>query len=327
MNYKKSFLFIAAVLALMLCFSLGVAADPQVDYQDEVSINVPALEQYMDFPDATTVTVTDRHTGCYYVANVSWEPTGDQYVLPEKKYTVTVSVEAASGNEFTETVKAYINGKPANIIYKNAEEMKIVYTFPKLKTQLPSMFFDDVKVGDWFYESVEFVYYNHVMRGMTEQIFGPHVTTSRGMIVTVLYRMEEEPAVSGACPFSDVARGSYYEDAITWASENKIVEGYGGGKYGPDDDITREQLACIMFRFAKFKGYYDEDDCVMLGGFTDQNKISDWATEAAAWAVGTDLVNGIQESDGLYFRPQNNAERCQVATILERFCDYFNYYQ
>ena len=187
----------------------------------------------------------------------------------------------------------------------------------------PSMFFDDVKVGDWFYKDVEYVYYNRLMNGLSTKEFGPNVATTRGMIVTILHRMEGEPAPSGACPFNDVAKGSYYETAITWAAENDIVNGVGTGKFAPDDKITREQLAAIFFRYAKYAGIYEEDDCVMLAGFKDQNKVSSWAGEAMSWAVGVGLIGGSNEADGLYIMPQGNATRCQVAAILHRFCDRY----
>ena len=187
----------------------------------------------------------------------------------------------------------------------------------------PSMFFDDVKVGDWFYEDVEYVYYSRLMNGISDKAFGPNISTTRGMIVTILHRMEGTPVPANACPFTDVAKGSYYEAAIAWAAENDIVNGVGNGKFAPDDKITREQLAAIFFRYAKYAGIYNEDDCVMTGGFNDQNKVSPWAQEAMSWAIGVGLIGGSNESDGLYLLPQGNALRCQVAAILHRFCEYF----
>ncbi|MBE6927482.1 MAG: S-layer homology domain-containing protein [Ruminococcaceae bacterium] len=189
---------------------------------------------------------------------------------------------------------------------------------------VPSMFFDDVKVGDWFYHDVEYVYYNLLMNGVGDGKFAPNATTTRGMIVTILHRMEGQPEMTAECPFVDVAAGSYYEKAITWAAFYGIVNGVGDNKFAPDDNITREQFAAIFFRYAQYKGWYNEDDCVMTGGFADQNQVSDWAFEAMSWAIGVELINGMQTSDGLYLMPQGNAIRCQAAAIIHRFCEYFN---
>ncbi len=187
----------------------------------------------------------------------------------------------------------------------------------------PSMFFDDVTTADWFYGDVEYVYYNGLMNGTSTNTFSPQLSTTRGMIVTILYRLEGSPEVTGTCPFSDVPAGAYYEAPITWAAENEIVNGMGDGTFAPESNITREQLAAIFFRYAKYKGIYDEDDCVMTGGFKDQDKVSPWAYEAMSWAIGVGLIGGSNESDGLYLLPQGNALRCQVAAILHRFCNYF----
>lgn len=188
---------------------------------------------------------------------------------------------------------------------------------------MPSMFFEDVKSYDWFYKDVEFVYYDRLMVGIDETHFGPDVPTTRGMIVTVLYRLEGQPDVGTNCPFSDVKKGSYYEKAIIWAEKNGIVYGMGDGTYEPDTQITREQLAAILCRYAKFKGVWNEDDCVMTGGFSDLNKVSSWASEDISWAVGSGMLAGSQEADGLYIMPQGNALRSHFAAMLHRFYKYF----
>lgn len=208
------------------------------------------------------------------------------------------------------------------VISTNPEE------FATLKVNIsaggrPSMFFDDVTTADWFYGDVEYVYYNGLMNGTSTTTFSPQLSTTRGMIVTILYRLEGSPEVTGTCPFSDVPAGTYYEAPITWAAENEIVNGMGDGTFAPESNITREQLAAIFFRYAKYKGIYDEDDCVMTGGFKDQDAVSPWAYEAMSWAIGVGLIGGSNESDGLYLLPQGNALRCQVAAILHRFCNYF----
>lgn len=188
---------------------------------------------------------------------------------------------------------------------------------------VPSMFFDDVTIYDWFYNDVEYVYYNLLMNGIDENLFGPNMATTRGMIVTILHRMEGQPEMMAECPFKDVASGSYYEKAITWAAFYGIVNGISVDEFAPDENITREQFATIFFRYAKYKGWYHEDDCVMTGGFCDLDTVSSWAEESISWAVGVGLLNGFNEEDGLYLRPQGNATRCQAAAIIHRFCEYF----
>ena len=156
------------------------------------------------------------------------------------------------------------------------------------------------------------------MQGTGATIFNPYMTTSRGMIVTVLYRLEGEPAVSGANPFDDVTSGSYYEDAITWAATNGIVAGYGNSKFGPDDNITREQMAAIMFRYSKFKGYdvsVGEDTNIL--SYNDAESVGTWAMSAMQWACGSGLINGSEDN----LMPQGEATRAQVAAILHRFCE------
>ena len=177
--------------------------------------------------------------------------------------------------------------------------------------------FSDVKTSDWFYDDVRYVCENGLMNGTGSGTFSPKATTTRGMIVTILYRLSGEPAVSGVCPFGDVAAGKYYEKAITWAAENKIVSGYADGTFGPDNAITREQLATILFRYVVYKGL----DLVTLednlSRFSDRNEISSYAVSAMNWAVGQGLVKG----SGGKLNPKGNATRAQVAAILHRFCE------
>ncbi|MGN0962009.1 MAG: S-layer homology domain-containing protein, partial [Clostridia bacterium] len=272
---------------------------------------------------ATTASVPVGYEG-YTVANVSWEP-GDSVFEVDKAYSAVITLEAKDGYAFTDDVTPYVNGRPAKIIAKSAGELKVSLDFRKLVAPPPSMFFDDVKTTDWFYGDVEFVYYNGLMNGTGNNLFSPGLTTTRGMIVTVLYRLKGEPSVSGGCPFNDVAAGSWYEDAITWAEKEEIVKGYGNGVFAPDKAITREELASIFCRFAKADGLYDAEDGVMLAGFNDSGKIAFWAADSVSWAVGVGLVNGIPRSDGLYFDPQGAAQRCHVAAMLQRLCTTFNY--
>ncbi|MDY3923286.1 MAG: S-layer homology domain-containing protein [Ezakiella sp.] len=177
--------------------------------------------------------------------------------------------------------------------------------------------FVDVDTDDWFFEDVAYVYDKGLMNGTSATIFAPHITTTRGMIVTILYRLENEPAVSGSLPFDDVKPGSYNENAIMWAAENNIVTGYGNGKFGPEDHITREQMAAILWRYAKYKGYdvsIGEDTNILSYG--DALSVSKYAISAIQWAFGDGIMNGTSAAN---ISPQGNATRAQVAAILHRF--------
>lgn len=176
--------------------------------------------------------------------------------------------------------------------------------------------FTDVKAADWFYAAVQYVNEKGLMAGTGNTTFSPHDNTTRGMIVTILYRLEGTPTVSTANPFDDVAVGQYYADAVVWAAENQIVSGYGNAKFGPNDPITREQIAVIMMKYAQTKGY-DVSARADLAKYSDTGAISGWAKEALAWANTAGLIQG----DGSKLNPGGKAQRCQVASILNRFVD------
>lgn len=279
-----------------------------------VSVDEPVL----DMPITTASYIPEGYNG-YTVANVSWEPNDTAY-KKDVAYRVVVTLEAKENYVFPDGLTPYINKHPAQIITKSSQELKIAYTYPNLVPPMPSMFFDDVKTSDWFYGDVEYVYYDRLMSGVGNNRFDPQGNCTRGMIVTVLYRLSGCPEHSGKNPFSDVKTGTWYTDAVLWAADNGIVNGVGGGKFEPETDITREQLATILCRYAKIKGLYQEDDCAMLVGFSDYAKVSGWAVDSMSWAVGAGLIGGSNEKDGLYLMPEGNALRCQVAAILHRFC-------
>lgn len=176
--------------------------------------------------------------------------------------------------------------------------------------------FSDVKTSAWYHEDVQYVSENGLMKGTGENLFSPDATTTRGMIVTILYRLEGEPSPTGACPFQDVASGKYYEKAITWAAENGIVSGFSADTFGPDQNITREQMAAILYRYATYKKY-DVSTAGDLSKFPDADKVSSYAVDAMKWANAAGLING--SNDGKLY-PAGNATRAQVAAILTRFC-------
>jgi hypothetical protein len=175
--------------------------------------------------------------------------------------------------------------------------------------------FADVNESDWFYDAVKFVYENQLMVGTGDTTFSPQDNTIRGMIVTILYRLEGSPAPSDNI-FSDVAEGKYYTNAVAWAAKYKIVSGYGNGKFGPEDAITREQLAVILMNYARYKGY-DVSMRTDLLRYIDKGSISSWAKDAMSWAN----ANGLIQGDGVNLTPSGNAVRCQAALILQKFIE------
>ena len=183
--------------------------------------------------------------------------------------------------------------------------------------------FTDISEKDWFYGDVMFVYENGLMLGTSKTLFSPHGTAMRGMMATILWRMEGSPVPKGKNSFTDVEAGKWYADAITWTAENGIFAGYSKDKFGPDDPITREQLAAIFYRYADYKGY----DLTVKGDldkFKDTDKITDYAKTAMQWAVGSGLVKG---KSGNLLDPQGTATRAEIAAMLHRFIEKYELVQ
>lgn len=177
--------------------------------------------------------------------------------------------------------------------------------------------FGDVKSADWFYNDVKYVYEKDMMAGTAADVFAPNATTTRAMIVTILYRLEGSPAVTGTSAFVDVPAGQWYTDAVNWAAANQIVKGTSATTFAPNASITREQMAAILYRYAQYKGY-DVTKKADLSGYSDNGQVSAYAKDALAWANAAKLINGVTNTT---LAPQGNATRAQVSAILHRFCD------
>ena len=198
-----------------------------------------------------------------------------------------------------------------------ASAVTVKATFKKDEgTQPAALPFNDVSESEWFYEAVKYVYDKGMMNGVSDTSFAPYSNLTRGMIAQVLYNLEGKPAVSGSA-YTDVAADQWYNDAVNWAAQKGIVTGYGDGTFGPMDNITREQMAAILYRYAQYKGY-DVSAKGDLTAFTDGNTVSDWAKDAMSWAVGTALFNG--KGDGI-LDPTTTATRAEVAKILMTYCE------
>lgn len=206
-------------------------------------------------------------------------------------YTVTVNT-AALPEPITPGVD---NKKPAS----------------KPEVKLP---FTDVSTSDWFYDDVAFVYENGLFSGTDSRSFSPNASMTRAMLVTVLYRLEGEPTVTGRSSFTDVRSGAYYEKSVIWAAANGIVTGTDSTSFSPDAKVTREQLAAILYRYAQYRKL-DTDASAKLNSFTDADSVSAYASEALGWAVSEGLINGASGK----LMPKGDATRAQVAAILHRF--------
>ena len=178
--------------------------------------------------------------------------------------------------------------------------------------------FTDIREDDWFYADIAYVYESGLMTGTSTTEFSPDATTTRGMVVTILYRLDGSPAVGSSCPFNDIASDAYYKDAAAWAVANGIAGGYGNALFGPNDSITREQLATLLYRYAKYKGLdVSVDDETNILGYNDAQSISEYAFPAMQWLCGKGILQGINGS----LMPAESATRAQIAALLHRFCE------
>ena len=236
--------------------------------------------------------------------------------IPDYFVTDACTVFRQEKNGTWTPLKARLEGKYITFetdhfsLYSVVNKDKGMTTYSKLP-------FSDVRIADWFYNDVKYVYEKGMMAGTAADVFAPNATTTRAMIVTILYRLEGSPAVTGTSAFVDVPAGQWYTDAVNWAAANQIVKGTSATTFAPNDSITREQMAAILYRYAQYKGY-DVTKKVDLSGYSDNSQVSAYAKDALAWANAAKLINGVTNTT---LAPQGNATRAQVSAILHRFCD------
>lgn len=247
-------------------------------------------------------------------ANVNWAAEGDKvYVTakPSKGYEFTwLSVKAADGT----VLKIYeALGENTYYFYMPDQYVTVSGIFSVISSGLP---FVDVNSGAWYYDAVSFVYNKGIMNGVTSTTFEPNSTITRGMVVTMLWRMAGEPYVSGGS-FSDVASGRYYSTAVAWAAKNGIVDGYSSTVFGVNDPVTREQFATILYRYAKYMGYSTTGSS--LTGYYDANSVSSWARDAMGWAVRNGIITGSGNSR---LNPTGTASRAEVAQMFMSFYEF-----
>lgn len=247
----------------------------------------------------------------------------------EKGDTVTITVTPDEGYELDKLAVYDEDGDKLDL--KDKGDGKFTFEMPKGDVEIEVSFaliedetvkanFADVAADAWYADAVQYVYENGMMSGTSKTTFSPNLTTTRGMIVTILYRLEGSPDLSNenlGYPYADVDANAYYADAVYWARQNGIVFGMSAEQFAPNDAITREQMAAILYRYAQFKGY-DVSAKADLSVYTDAAQVSTYATDAMAWANGAQLIAGTSQAT---LTPAGNATRAQVATILMRFCE------
>lgn len=297
---------------------------------NEKTVKLIAASGYNLTNSGDTYTVSRQSSGgsisapTTYAVNVNAATNGA--VAADKKTaskgtTVTVTASPSKGYVVDAVKVVDKDGKDVAVTGKDG---KYVFTMPasavtvtgsfKAETPAPvALPFTDVKSGNWFYDAVKYAYEQGLMTGTSATTFAPNGTMNRAMIVTVLYRLEKSPAVTGASKFTDVPAGQWYSDAVAWAAANKIVNGYDETTFGPMNAVTREQMAAILFRYEQVKGLENVTLEENLNRFPDQNKISAYAIPALQWAVGQKIING--NADGT-LDPTGTATRAQVAQIF-----------
>ena len=235
--------------------------------------------------------------------NYNFDLETGRLILPNNKvqkikYTCKTVENELSDNDSNMVVNV-------NVVYKNDE----------------NTYFTDINDTDWFYESVKYVYDNGLMTGLNETTFGPYENLARAQFAVILHRMNDEPSIEYTNKFPDVANEQWYTDAILWASDIGVVTGYSDtGNFGPGDNINREQMAVMMYRYANYLGY-DTSASADFSKFKDAKNVNEFAKEAMTWAVGAGIITGKDNETRL--DPQGSASRAECATIIMRFMEYY----
>lgn len=267
----------------------------------------------VEFKEGYSITVADTKYGKITVSekNADEDDRITITVEPDYGYQLTwLSIKAKDG-----TKVSYSEGYTKNTYYFYMPDQDVTISATFSRGTLP---FTDVKRTDWFYDAVSFTYNMGIMDGVETNKFSPSTTITRGMVVTMLWRMAGEPYASGTY-FDDVSYGRYYTTAVAWSARNNIIEGSGANTFGVNDPITREQLAVILYRYAKYMNYSTTTSS--LYGYDDANKVSSWAKDAMGWAVRNGVIGGVTNTT---LCPNNTATRAEVAQMFMNFYDFAN---
>ena len=325
---------------VMIIFSLTAKNEGDLD------ITIPEISEGSDLKDSWAKIEGKANMGTSdfvkssYRSNymMKWTDGPDKNILSGS--VSGNSVKAEADKKYTLTIPATNENTLPHIKIKNPEaaskveikdDKSVVITYDVAAAAAPiapvapvtpvpgvsGLPFTDVTEADWFFDSVKYVYEKNLMNGLTATTFEPGKPTSRAMIVTILYRLEGSPLVIKEHGFSDVKQGSWYEDSVAWAAANNIVTGYSATEFGPSNNITREQMAAIMYRYATYKNY-DVSKKGDLTQFSDISTLSSYAAESMSWAVGTGIISGKGSGK---LAPRAGATRAEAAAMLKRFCE------
>ena len=279
--------------------------NPDVPEDPDVPVNPnPSYAITVEQPDHGTVTVTPNRATQGTTVTIT--------ATPDRGYQVNAVTVT---DRFGDAVQVTENADGTYTFTMPNGQVTITATFVETEEPVGEPFLD-VNEGDWFYDAVAYAYENGLMDGVGGNRFAPNSETTRAQLVTILYRLEGEPAVTGEAGFDDVAAGQWYTDAVIWAAANDIVNGIGDNQFGPENTLTREQLVTMLYRYAQNKGY-DVTASADLSGYPDAGQIQSWAQEAMTWAVAEGIVEGMDGN----LNPAGHATRAQIATILMRFCE------
>ena len=281
--------------------------NPDVPEDPDVPVNPnPSYAITVEQPDHGTVTVTPNRATQGTTVTIT--------ATPDQGYQVNAVTVT---DRFGDAVRVTENSDGTYTFPMPNGQVTVTATFVQVEEPAPTEPFVDVAEGDWFYDAVVYAYQNELMDGVGGNRFAPNSETTRAQLVTILYRLEGQPAVSGDLPFTDVEAGIWYTDAILWAAQNNIVNGVSDTEFAPGDEITRQQLVTILYRYAEAKGY-DVSASADLSGYPDADQVQDYAQPAMAWAVAENIIQGMEDGT---LKPAGNASRAQIATILMRFCE------
>ena len=279
--------------------------NPAVPEDPDVPVNPnPSYAITVEQPDHGTVTVTPNRATQGTTVTIT--------ATPDRGYQVNAVTVT---DRFGDAVQVTENADGTYTFTMPNGQVTITATFVETEEPVGEPFLD-VNEGDWFYDAVAYAYENGLMDGVGGNRFAPNSETTRAQLVTILYRLEGEPAVTGEAGFDDVAAGQWYTDAVIWAAASDIVNGIGDNQFGPENTLTREQLVTMLYRYAQNKGY-DVTASADLSGYPDAGQIQSWAQEAMTWAVAEGIVEGMDGN----LNPAGHATRAQIATILMRFCE------
>ena len=240
-------------------------------------------------------------------------------VSPTSAYNKDVKWTSSNNSIATVSSSGVVTGLKGGTVTitataRDGTNVKGTYTVTVKTTELP---FKDVSVDNWFYSSVKYTYQKGIILGTSNTTFNPNTKLTRGMLVTILHRMEGKPTPKTQNKFSDVYKSQYYYDAVRWATEKGIVHGYGNGKFGPDSNITRQDLAVILRNYAQYKGK-NVNVTANLNKFSDGNIVSDYAKSAVQWAVGKGVITG--NNNGASLTPHANSTRAEAAGMIYNYC-------